>query len=86
MPVTIVKVSEKGQIAIPQPIREKMGIEKGDELVIFQADDSILLEKSSKVEGKMKDDFKDIMKLSERSLKKIWSNKKDEIWNNYIKK
>ena len=28
----------------------------------------------------MKDDFKDILKFTEKSLKKVWDNKEDEIW------
>lgn len=80
-----VKISDKGQIAIPQLIREKMGIYKGDELVLIQLDNKILLEKAEKTEQKVKEDFKDILKFSEKSLKKIWDNKEDEIWGNYLK-
>lgn len=81
-----IKVSEKGQIAIPQLIRETLGINKGDELVIIQIDNKILLEKAQEVEQKMKDDFKDILKFSEKSLKEVWGNKSDEVWNQYLKK
>lgn len=80
-----VKISDKGQIAIPQLIREKMGIYKGDELVLIQLDNKILLEKAEKTEQKVKEDFKDILKFSEKSLKKIWDNKEDNIWSNYLK-
>ena len=80
-----IKVSEKGQIAIPQQIRETLGIERGDELVVIQIDNKILLEKAQKIEQKLKDDFKDILKFSERSLKKVWDNKSDDIWNQYLK-
>ena len=34
----------------------------------------------------MKDDFKDILKFGEKSLKRIWDNKPDDIWNEYLKK
>jgi len=34
---------------------------------------------------KSKDDFKDLLKLSELSLKKVWDNEEDEIWNEYLK-
>lgn len=27
-----------------------------------------------------KDEFKDILKFSERSLKEVWDNKEDDIW------
>ena len=83
--IKTVKVSDKGQIAIPQIIREKAGINKGDELVMVQADEKILLEKAQKISTEMKDDFKDLLKFSEQSLKSIWDNKEDEIWNSYLK-
>ena len=81
-----IKVSDKGQIAIPRPMRETLGIERGDELVVIQIDNKILLEKSQKMEQKIKDDFKDILKFSEKSLKEVWDNKSDDIWNKYLKK
>ncbi len=86
MTIAAVKVSDKGQIAIPQSIRESVGIERGDNLILFQIEDKILIEKSDKVSKKMKDDFKDILKLSEKSLKGVWGNKGDDIWNRYLKK
>jgi len=35
---------------------------------------------------KIKDDFKDILKFSEKSLKEVWDNKSDDVWNRYLKK
>ena len=81
-----IKVSDKGQISIPQLMRETLGIKRGDELVVIQIDNKILLEKSQKIEERMRDDFKDILKFSEKSLKEVWDNKSDDIWNRYLKK
>ena len=80
-----IRVSEKGQIAIPQSIRETLGIEQGDSLVVIQIDNKILIEKAQKIEQKLKDDFKDILKFSEQSLKEVWDNKEDEVWNKYLR-
>jgi len=80
-----VRVSEKGQIAIPQSFREMMGIHQGDDLVMLQVNGKILLEKTQNAEQKMKDDFKDILKFSEKSLEEVWNNKEDEIWSQYLK-
>lgn len=33
----------------------------------------------------MKDEFKDLLKFSEESLKRVWNNKSDNIWSNYLK-
>lgn len=83
--ISTVKVSEKGQIAIPQSIREILRIQRGDELIILQSGEKILLEKSKRIEESMKDEFSDMLKLSEKSLGEIWDNKEDEIWNSYLK-
>ncbi|MFH0978026.1 MAG: AbrB/MazE/SpoVT family DNA-binding domain-containing protein [Candidatus Woesearchaeota archaeon] len=85
MSIATVKVSDKGQIAIPQSVRESLGIEKGDDLVMLQVDGKIVLEKSKDTEKKLKDEFKDILKFSEKSLKKVWDNKSDDIWGSYLK-
>ena len=79
-----VRVSEKGQIAIPQSIRKVMGIQQGDDLVIFELDGKLLLQKTKTAEKKMRDDYKDILKFSEKSLKEVWDNKEDEIWSHYL--
>ena len=86
MDLKTIKVSEKGQIAIPQSVRDNADIEKGDELFIIQMNGKILLEKVSKLAIKMKDDFRDLLRFSEQALKDIWDNKQDDIWNTYLKK
>ena len=86
MIIKTIKVSDKGQIAIPQEMREEAGIKRGEELIIIQDNGTILLEKSQKVAMKMKDDFKDLLKFSEQALKSVWDNKADDIWNDYLKK
>ncbi len=42
-------------------------------------------EKAEKVARKLEGEFDDIAAISEYSLKKIWLNKKDEVWNQYLK-
>ena len=77
----MVKVSEKGQIAIPKDIRVEIGIDKGDELVIIQSGNKIVMIKSSKVVENLLDDFSDMVTHAEESFKDIWDNDEDEIWN-----
>ena len=79
-----IKVSDKGQIAIPKSIRKLMALEKGDELVLLEIGGKILMEKSEKVAERMEEDFKDILKFSENSLKKISFEKYREIFYGLI--
>ena len=78
MIVKTVRVSDKGQISIPINIRDLAGINTGDELIVIQEGSKILLEKPENI---IRDDFRDLLKHSERVAKKLWSNKKDEIWD-----
>ena len=76
-----VKVSGKGQISIPKDIRISIGIDKGDELVIVQSGDKIMIIKGSKIAEGLVDDFSDMEIYAEESLKDIWDNDEDEVWN-----
>lgn len=86
MEIKTVRVSEKGQIAIPISMRENIGIEQGDELLLVESEGKILIEKADKVSQSMKDDFEDILKYNEDSLKEVWDNKEDDIWASYLRK
>ena len=86
MLIKTIKVSEKGQIAIPREIREKLKINQGDELVVIQNGGRILIEKSLNLSKKMNEDFKDLLYYTEHSLKEVWDNPADDIWNQYLKK
>jgi len=85
MEMKTIKVSDKGQIAIPQSIREQVGISMGDNLVLLAVEGKILLEKADKVSKQMKEDFSDIINFNETSLNEVWDNKEDEIWSSYLK-
>lgn len=83
--IKTVNVSEKGQIVIPKEIQNSLGIKKGDRLIIITKNKKILIQKAENIEKQMGDDFADLIKFSELSLNKLWSNKKDdEIWNRYL--
>ncbi|AIC16387.1 AbrB/MazE/SpoVT family DNA-binding domain-containing protein [Nitrososphaera viennensis] len=79
-----IKVSEKGQVAIPADIRRKMGIKKGDKVILILKGKKLVLEKSERIAKKLENEFKDIEDISEHSLREVWDNKQDEIWNQYI--
>jgi len=81
MKVKTVRVSEKGQIAIPMDIRNSLGLKRGDELVLIQTDDKILIEKPVKIAKKAKSSFRFLLKHSERVASKLWENKEDDVWD-----
>lgn len=76
--IKTIKVSDKGQIAIPLDMRKRSGINTGDNLIIIQDNGKIMLEKPIK---KMKEDFNDLLKHSETIAEGLWRNKEDEIWD-----
>ena len=80
-----VSVSEKGQIAIPREIRALLGIKKGDRLVLTTKNKKLLIQKATNLTKQMEDDFDDLIDYSELSLKKLWLNKQDDVWNKYLK-
>ena len=76
-----VKVSDKGQIAIPSDIRKEMKIRKGEELLLVKKGDKLLVEKSSKVSKRFANEFNFMVKHAEAVAQKLWNNKEDEIWD-----
>jgi len=81
MLIRTVRVSGKGQIAIPVDIRAAAGIAKGDELVIAHESGRLLLEKAEGLSRMVGDDFKDMLRFSESAMRKVWDNDEDEAWN-----
>ena len=79
--IRTIKVSDKGQVSIPKDIRKNMKIKKGDNLVMMVKDSKIVLEKSEKIALLLDGEFKDIKAITEHSLKSVWDNQYDEVWN-----
>jgi AbrB family looped-hinge helix DNA binding protein len=46
--ITKITVSEKGQITIPKEVRDRLGILKGDKLIVYFKDNEIILKKPEK--------------------------------------
>ena len=76
-----IKVSQKGQIAIPSDIRRELGIRRGEELLIIKKGDKLLIEKSTKASKSFAREFDYMLKHAEKVARKLWENKEDEIWN-----
>lgn len=79
-----VKVSDKGQISIPVDVQRRIGITKGDELLLITKGGKIVLEKPSRVAELLEDEFADLRTITETSLGRLWLNKKDDVWERYL--
>ena len=69
----IIKVSDKGQIAIPVEMRAIIGLNKGDSLLIVQSEGRIMMEKPKT------EDFSGMN--SDEVAKDLWDNEYDAIWD-----
>jgi len=46
--ITKITVSEKGQITIPKEVRDRLGILKGDKIIVYLKDNEIIMKKPEK--------------------------------------
>ena len=53
----IIRISDKGQIAIPVDIQRELRLEKGDELLLIKKGEKIILERPKKFENTLNDEF-----------------------------
>jgi len=81
MIVKTVRVSDKGQIAIPTEVRKACGIERGANLILLEDSGRILLEREEALSKALRTQLNDMLAFTERSLKKVWDNAEDDIWN-----
>ncbi len=87
--IELINVSSRGQIVIPQKVREQLGIETGSKLLLVAKNGEILLKKEEEVtkhidESARKENL-GWMALAEKSLQKVWDNPKDEkAWRKYL--
>ncbi len=78
--IRVVAVSSKGQIVIPEEFREELNLRKGSHLVMIKEGSTLFLRR----EADVKDEFADLLKISEKSLEDIWGSEKEDIWNKYL--
>ena len=71
MAVETTSMSSRGQIVIPQEIREKMHLHEGEKFVVVGADDTILLKKIQSPS------FEDLLKETREIVKKSGLKQED---------
>lgn len=81
MIIKTVRVSEKGQIALPKEVRDIARIGQGTDLLLILQGDRILLEPIEFLSGKVEEDFRDLQHHAMESLQKVWDNDSDERWS-----
>jgi len=85
--IETIKVSSRGQIVIPERIREKLHIEEGMKLVLINEAGRIILEKEQIFLKRVKEneERQAWIAAGEESFAKIWDNPKDEeTWKKYL--
>lgn len=85
MPVRVrsVTMSERGQIVIPEDMRDDLKMEKGEALVLIERENEIVLRKESDVALRLaSEDAWD--NLATESLKNAW-DKSDDVWDKVAK-
>jgi AbrB family looped-hinge helix DNA binding protein len=75
--VEIVRISSKGQLVIPQHIREKMKIEKGESFAVFAKQDILILKKIQTPSAE--DMFAEIRKAALPAIKKKGIKEEDVV-------
>lgn len=85
--IETITVSSRGQIVIPERIREELDIEEGVKLILIEDGGKMILEKEEDFLQKMKEhqERKAWIALGEIALAKLWDNPKDEeTWKRYL--
>ncbi len=75
MAMELVKMSAKGQLVVPQELRETAGFEVGDRFVPFKVEGGILFKKVEMPD--IKAEFENLSKEVEAKFKKAKVSKKD---------
>lgn len=68
MEIKTIKLSEKGQLVLPQAMRERAGFRPGATVVLIERDGRIFIELAERVAQKLENDFAAWDRLSDEAL------------------
>ena len=78
MAIEITKMTSKGQVVIPQEMREEKGIREGERFLVYDLSDSIVLKRVKNLEAaKSIDDFEKAFRSTWAAAKKSGAKEKD---------
>jgi len=69
----LVRIQEKGQVTIPQEIRKKLGLKRGDLVAVVETPDGVFITPQQVVAAKALDSIGDILKEQGLSLAEVIS-------------
>lgn len=78
-----VRLRERGQITLPQPVRDRLAVDTGDTLNLVQIDDIILLSPRQAMIPKLSQEFTALMEEEGVSLAELLQGLEEErtlIW------
>ncbi|MBI2669399.1 AbrB/MazE/SpoVT family DNA-binding domain-containing protein [Candidatus Woesearchaeota archaeon] len=84
--IETIKVSSRGQVVIPERVREELAIEEGTTLILVEDSGRIILEKEVDFLKKIHRDEerKSWIALGEKAFAKVWDNPEDDrTWSKY---
>lgn len=78
MDIELTKMTSKGQVVIPQDIRQNKNIKEGERFLIYDIDDSLILKRIKNLEKvKSREEFEDVFKSMWKTAKDRNITKKD---------
>jgi len=78
MDIEITKMTSKGQVVIPQDIREEKGLEEGEKFLVYDIDESIILKRVKNLEkAKNQEEFEKVFSSMWKTSKVRDITKKD---------
>ena len=73
----LVRIQEKGQVTIPQEIRKKLGLKRGDLVAVMETPEGVFITPQQVVATKALDSIGDILKEKGLSLEKLMAAGRD---------
>jgi AbrB family looped-hinge helix DNA binding protein len=72
--IEVTKMTSRGQVVIPQSVRENLNLKEGEKMVVIEEGGNIILRPLSRIEAKIEDEILD-MKMAARAWKDIEKGK-----------
>ena len=73
----LVRIQEKGQVTVPQEIRKKLGLKRGDLVAVMETPDGVFITPQQVVATKALDSIGDILKEKGLSLAELIAQGRD---------